>query len=833
MTDLIRDLRWAVRTLGKTPLFAAVAILTLALGIGVNATIFTLVNSLLLRPLPVERPEEMVHVYTSWPEEPFATSSYPDYLDLRDGTDAFAGELVGHASAIATLQHGGRSEVMIGEIVTGNAFQVLGVPAARGRTLLPEDDRPEASRVVVLSHGLWQRRFGRDPGVLGGTVRLNGQPYQVVGVAPESFPGLLPGVAAQYWVPTVRVGEIEPAGQINAVHGDPGATRLERRGYRWMWLKGRLAPGTDPAQADAQVATVMARLAAEHPVTNENRTAAAKPLADVRYHPDIDRVLGPAAAVLLGAVGLVLLVVCANLASMLLARAQGRRREVAIRLALGASRGRLVRQLLAESLVVAAAGGALALLVTRWTTALLLAWKPPIPFTLSFDLDVDGRVLLFTAAVALGSAVLFGLLPARQSARSDLVADIKEGARGNAGTAHGWRRRLDLRSALVVAQVAITLVFLVAAALLGRGLLAARALDPGFEPERVAVLGMYLEMHGYGDEEAERFFRTLRERAAALPGVTEAAVATRVPFDVNIHNTSIYPDSVEADPDHPGFALDVTWIDRQYFDTLGVPLLAGRGFTSGDLPDAPRVAVVNAAMARRFWGDPAAAVGRRFRVGGLDAEPTEVVGVAADTKVRSVGEEPRPMVHFARSQRPAPHGYLLAATAAGDATPLVGELRRLALEMDPELAFSETTTLAGFMGVTLYPARMGAALLAVFGLLALTLASLGLYGVIAYSVSRRRREMGIRFALGAERGTVVGMVVKSGMTLVAIGIAVGAALAAAAGQLLQSLLYGQSALDPAAFAAAIAVLLTVSAAANYLPARRAAQTDPVTVLKEG
>ncbi|HLE84334.1 MAG TPA: ABC transporter permease, partial [Thermoanaerobaculia bacterium] len=373
MPDLVRDLRWAVRSLGRTPLFAAVAVLTLALGIGVNATIFTLVNSILLRPLPVERPDELVHVYTSWTEEPFATRSYADYLDLRDGVPAFAGGpssgLLGHASAIATLQHGGRSEVLIGEIVTGNAFEVLGIGAARGRMLLPEDDRLEAPRVVVLGQGLWRRRFGGDPGVLGQAVRFNGQEYQVVGIAPASFPGLLPGVAADYWVPAVRVGDVEPAGQINGVHNDPGKTRLERRGYRWMWLKGRLAEGAGggertaaarAAQAQAQVATVMARLAAEHPVTNEGRTGAVRPLAEVRYHPDIDRVLGPAAAVLLGAVGLVLLVVCANLASMLLARAQGRRREVAIRLALGASRGRLVRQLLAESLVVAAAGGALA-----------------------------------------------------------------------------------------------------------------------------------------------------------------------------------------------------------------------------------------------------------------------------------------------------------------------------------------------------------------------------------------------------------------------------------------------------------------------------------------
>lgn len=831
MRDLLRDLRRALRTLGRTPLFAAVAVVTLALGIGVNATIFTVVDAVLLRPLPVERPGELLHVYTSWSEEPFATSSYPDYRDLRDGTDAFSG-LIGHSSAIATLQHGAASEMLIGELVTGNAFEVLGVGADRGRMLLPADDAdPGAPRVVVLGHGLWQRRFGRDPAMLGRTIRLNGQPYEVVGIAPERFAGLLPGVAADFWVPAVRVGDVEPAGQIGAVAGDPGRTRLERRGYRWLWLKGRLAGGGDlepaTARARAQTAAVMSRLAAEYPLTNEGRGAVVRPLAEVRFHPDIDRVLGPAAAVLLGAVGLVLLVVCANLASMLLARAEARRREVAVRLALGAGRLRLAREVLAESLVVAAAGAGLALAATQWTLALLLAWKPPVPFSIGLDFGVEGRVLLFTAGIALGSALLFGLLPARRSSRGDLIGDLRGLGAGDRGT-----RLWSLRSALVVGQVAVTLVFLVAAALLGRGLLAARSLDPGFAPERVAAVGLHLNMHGYDREEATRFFETLRQQAEALPGVEAAAVATRVPFDVNLHNTSIYPDSVEAAPGDPGFNLDVTWVDDRYFETLGVPILTGRGFAAGDLPGGPRVAIVNAAMARRFWGGPGEALGRRFAAGAADEEPYEIVGVAADYKVRSVGEAPRALVHFARSQQPDTYGYLLARTAGADAAPLASELRRLALGLDPELAFTETTTLAGLMGVTLYPARMGAALLGIFGLLALALASVGLYGVIAYSVSRRRREVGVRLALGARREAVVGMVVGSGMTLVGAGVAIGLALAAAASRLLQALLYGVSALDPLAFGGAVGVLAAVSLAANYLPAARAARTDPVAVLKE-
>jgi len=827
MDALLKDLRYTLRTLGRSPLFAAVAIGTLALGIGASSTIFTFVNALLFRPLPVERPDEMVHVFTSWSEEPFATSSYADFEDLERGTNTFSG-LVGHATAIATLQHEGQSEVVVGEMVTGDAFRVLGVDAALGRMLLPEDDAATgAPRVVVLGQGLWQRRFGRDPAVLGSTVRFNGHGYQVVGIAPESFPGLLPGVAADFWVPASRADEIDAAGQIHSVHGDPGETFRDRRGYRWMWIKGRLAEGVTAAQAEAQVATVMARLAAEHPITNEDRAAVVRPLSEVRYHPDIDKVLGPAAAILLGAVALVLLVVSANLANMLLSRAQARRREVAVRLALGVSRGRLVRQLLTESLLIAVAGGALALVVTRWTTSLLLAWQPPIPFSLGIDMGIDGRVLLFTAAVALASALVFGLAPARQSVRGDLVAHLKDGDRATGGGG-----RFTLKNTLVVAQVAVSAVFLVTAGLLVRGLLSAGAIDVGFAPDRVAALGVNLDMHGYERQEANALLGTLRERAAALPGVTDAAFATRVPFDINLHNQSIYPDNAELPPDHSGYALDVTWTDRQYFETLGVPLLRGRSFASSDTPDAPPVAIINAAMARRFWDSPADAVGHRFRVGGPDAEPYEIVGVVADYKVRTVGEEPRPMIHFSRDQQPTSYGYLLARSASGDARPLVGELRRLALELDPELAFTDTTTLAGFMDVSLYPVRAGVFLLGAFSILALGLTSLGLYGVIAYAVSRRQREMGIRFALGARPREVIGLVLRSGMGLVGVGTAVGLVMAAGAGQLLSSLLYGASALDPVVFGGAATILGAIALAANYLPAARAARVDPVTVLRE-
>lgn len=827
MDTLIRDLHYAVRTLRRSPLFVAVAAVTLAFGIGVNATIFTFVNALLLRPLPVERPDELVSVFTSWPEERYATSSYPDYLDLAARNDVFSG-LVGHSMSIANLQYEGKSDVLVGELVTGRYFEVLGVAAARGRTLAPEDDESiGAPRVVMLGHGLWQRRFGGDPAVVGKTVRFNGQSYDVVGVAPRTFPGLVPGLASDFWIPAVRVDEIGPAGQINAVHGDPGRTGLERRGYRWLWLKGRLAPGVEPARAEAQLATLMSHLAAEHPVTNRNRGALVMPAREVRFHPDIDGVLAPAAAVLLGVVGLVLLIVCANLANMLLSRAQGRRREIAIRLALGAGRGRLVRQLLAESFLLALAGGALALAMAWWTTRLLVAYQPPIPFQLGLDMGVDVRVMVFTSLLAFGSAFFFGLVPALQASRPDLVPALKEGSRGSAGSLRFWQ----LKNVLVMVQVAVSLVLLVAGGLLFRGLVAARSIDVGLDPERVAVLPIPLAMYGYDSDKAKVFWRTLRERAAAILGAESASVAVRVPFDVNLQNQSIYPDVLELDAGHPGFSIDVTWIDPAYFDTLGVPLLQGRNVRPTDVAGAPRVAVINAAMARRFWGD-GPVVGERFRVGGIDAEPVEIVGVAADYKVRTVGEEPRPMVHFALAQTQPLYASILVRSAAADATPLVAELRRAALAIDSRLAFGDTTTLARLMAVSLYPVRMGAGLLGVFGLLALVLASVGLYGVIAYSVARRDHEIGVRVAMGARPGDVVRLVLRGGMGVVAAGMAVGLAVAAGLSRFLSGVLYGTSAVDPLAYGIAALALLAVAFVANYLPAARAARLDPLVALRQ-
>ena len=826
MDHLIRDLRYALRTLAKSPLFTAVAVLTLALGIGVNTTIFTFVNAVLLAPPPIAAPEEVMAVYSSFEEETWATSSYPDYLDLREQQDVFSG-LCGTSMALSSLQHEGTSEFLVGELVTGEYFEVLGVDILRGRPLVRADDDRGAPRTVVLSDRLWRDRFAAVDGILGQAVRLSGESYEVVGVAPPSFTGLMPGLVSDFWAPAVRVGEIEAAGQIHSVSGDPGATLLERRGYRWLWLRGRLAEGQAANAVEPRIATVMARLEDEHPVTNDGVTARAKSLEEIRLHPEIDGVLGSAATVLMVAVGLVLLVVCANLANLLLARAERRRREIAVRLALGASRGRLVRQLVTEGFVLSVAGAAVAVLLAQWTTRLLLAFQPPIPFSIHVDMGVDGRVVGFAALLALGSAVAFALVPAFRASRPEVVPALKDGA----SSGREALRFFSLRNALVIAQVAVSTVLLIAAALLLRAVDTARQIDVGFDPARVATVSTELGLHGYSDEEAKTFFRTFKERAVALPGVESVALARRVPFDINMFEQAIYPDILELDAEHSGFNLDATWIDPDYFATLGVPVVAGRGFTTADAADAPLVAIVNQAMARRFWAE-AGAVGERFRLGRLDGRSFEIVGVVADAKVRTVGEAPRPLVHYARAQRPSTGSYLLARSAGPSAAGLLPELRRLAFELDPQIALAESATLEEKMAVSLFPVEMGAMLLGLFALLALVLASVGLYGVIAMAVSRRAREIGIRVALGARPREITARVIGGGMVLVLVGAVLGAGVVALVGSKLSGVLYGTSAHDPLAYVAALLALAAVALLAHVAPALRATRLDVVTVLKE-
>ena len=816
----VREVGHALRLLSANPGFTAVAVLSLALGIGLNATMFSIINALLFRPPAVERPHELISLYSSSPRGlEHSTTSYPDYVDFVEQNDVFS-DLAGHSMMLASLQQEERSELLFGEVVTSNYFDVLGVVPTLGRAFRPDEDLSSVEAVAVLSHGFWQRRFTSAEDVLGRRVRLNGTLFTVVGVAPEGFTGTVPSYSPDLWVPVGKVEEIEPMG-INDVEGRPtGDSRLEQRGRRFMFVTGRLREGASLAEARAQMGTIAERLAAAYPDSNEERTVVLLPASQVRFHPLIDSALAPVAVLLLGIVGVVLLIACANVANMLLAKASSRSREIALRLAVGASRAQLVRQLLVESLVLSLTGGLIGLLVAWWVTRAIALFQVPFPVTFTLDFALDGRVLAFTFLLSIVTGVLFGLAPALKASRSNLVSALRESSTDGAS---GSSR---LGSLLVVGQVAASLVLLVGAGLLVRGVAAAGATELGFEPARLGLVTVNLEMNDVDEERGRLFFREALARVRALAGIDSATLVERLPFSFNINASTFYPPGGEP-AEETGVGADVTYIEPGYFETIGVPLLRGRDFSEQDRADAPRVAIVNETFANRFWPDENP-VGKRFQSG--NAREYEVVGVAGNHKVRTVGEAPLPYVHFPRAQRYNGYATVLVR-ARGDIEETVERVRQELLVIKPDLVVMEASTMPEQMARTLLPARWGSVLLGGFSALAVLLASIGLYGLIAYWVSRRTKEVGVRVALGADTRRVLTLVVWRGMRLAIVGVGVGLVLAAILGRLLTSALYGVNPMDPWTLAVCSCVLLSVALLANLIPARRAANVDPMVSLR--
>jgi predicted permease len=823
--DLLSDLRFGARLLARHKAFTAVAALSLAAGIGLNTTMFSVVNAVMLRGTQVADPGRLVEIYSSAsPEYPHLTSSYLDYLDIRESVDALS-DVAAHAMVRGIMASAGRPELVMGEVVTANYFDLLGVPPALGRGFLQEEDEGEGAHpVMVLSHGLWQRRFGGRREVVGETVRLSDVTYDVVGVAPPGFTGLLPGFRPEFWVPTTMVERLSFSG-IQSTTDDPtGDTRLARRGQRWLFVKGRLAAGKSVEQVQAQLDTLFARLARDYPKSNEKTRATALPGSSVRFHPLLDRYIKAASAALLVAVALVLTIACANVANMMLARGAARSREFAVRAALGAGRGRLVRQLLGESLALAALGGGLGVALAFWAGRLLSGLRADLPLPLEFSYSLDGRVLAYAALVSLATALVSGLAPALAASRPDLVPALKADATG----ASSERRGRLVRSSLVVAQLATSLVLLVAGALLLRGLLSARDTKLGFDPKPISSISFNPAMNGYDLARTTALRDRVLERLRALPGVAGVALASRLPLapDINMEGVRV--------PGHHGPGGDPTPIDAvsvgpSYFEALQIQIVRGRAFTDADREGSQKVAIVNEALARKYWpgGD---ALGQPIYLGDYGKDPHVVVGISRDHKVRSVGEDPLPYLHTAELQSPSRSVNLVVRTSA-PAPAALPMLRKAILEVEPEIVFTEDATAESVVATTLTPTRVGAALLGAFGALALLLAAIGLYGVISYSVERHTREVGIRMALGARPSAVLAHVLGQGLRLAAVGIGVGVVAAAAVAQVLQSLLYGVSALDPVAYAFAGAVLLAVAFAANVIPAWRAARTDPMRALR--
>jgi predicted permease len=823
---MLSDLRYAVRWLRRSPGFAAVAILSLGLGIGVNAAMFSLVDAILLRPLPVDHPETLVDVFTNSPDgDEFATTSYPDFLDLKAQNTVFT-DMLAYTPMFAPLNLGDRARLVMGHVVTSNHFDLLGVRPHLGRMLRPSDDEPGADRVVVISHAMWRRDFGADPSIVGRSLRLRGLDYSIVGVAPPSFTGLVPLLAPELWLPVAHVEEVEPAGINSTVPSPTGRTRIERRGSRWLFVKGRLKPGVTAAQAHANVGVISTQLAAAYPVTNKNSRMSAFPTNEVPLLvPQASAPISIGSAAVMSVVGLVLLIACANVAGMLLARASSRRREMSIRLAIGASRHQIVRQMLVEGVVLGLCGAAVAAALAWTLTRTLMAIPLPIPGTIGLDLRIDTRVLGFALALAAISGLVASLTPALKAASPKLASEL----RGDAPVGRVGSRRWSLREALVAVQLALTAVLLVVAGLLVRTLATARSTDVGFRVDGLAVVSIDAGMVRYTPDRARQFFTDALARVQGLPGVESAAlVSPRLPFDINFSQTSIRIDGKPYPSDAAAEVVANVSVSPEYFSTLGIPIVEGRAFTPADRVGAPLVAVINETMARRFWPD-STAIGKTFVLMNGHRQ-YQVVGVAGNHKVHSVGERPTPYMHFAAAQQPAEYNALVARTR-GDAAQLLSTMQRELLAMEPGLVFVRHETMEATMATSLLPERLGATLAAGFGGLGTLLAAIGLYGVIAYSVARRTREIGIRVALGAYPAQVLGMIMRQGLALAAVGAAVGALLAYGVARLLSGVIYGVGAADPIAWGSAFAALFAAAALANYIPARRAMKVNPVTALR--
>ncbi|HXW07376.1 MAG TPA: ABC transporter permease [Vicinamibacterales bacterium] len=821
MSDFLRDLRLGGRQLGRRPGLVAAAVASLALGVGINTTLFSIVNGVLLRGTLVSRPDRLVEIYTGVSEEfPQLTTSYPDYLDLEYAVDAFSGmAAAGHVRGIIS---GERPELISGEAVTAGYFDVLGIPLALGRSFDRRENLvPGAAPVAVISHGLWQRRFGGQPGIVGQELEISSVRYTIIGVAPPRFTGMVPGLPVDVWVPIMMVDRLVFSGVQTSSDKDPGTTRVDRRGTRWLFVKGRLADDRTVDQARAQVDAVFARLRRDYPLTNEKVTSSVVPAAGVRFHPVLDPYVRGASVVLMAAVGLILLIACANVANLLIAQAVARRSEFALRAALGASRARIIRQLLSEALLLAAAGGGLGVLLAWWAGRALAGLGTEVfPIPVAFDFSLDGRVLAFAACASLGTALVFGLAPAWSASRTDVMGVLKGSPEG------GGRRRITTGDVLVATQLAFSVVLLVSGALLGRGLLVARHTDIGFDPTHVSSLQFNLKMNGYDVERAAALREELLRVLRALPGVVAVSTASRLPLAPDINLDSIHvPGHHRADDE--GTVTDTVGVGPDYFEVVGVPVVEGRAFTDADVAASRRVAIVNETMARKYWPE-ASAVGRLVYTSGFESEPLEIVGVARDHKVRSVGEAPRAYLHV--PDRPS-QGIGLVVRTGLAAAAMLPTLRKAVWSLEPNVLFTEDVPAGDVVATTMAPTRLGAIAAGAFGGLALLLAAVGLYGIVSYAVGRRTREIGIRIAIGATRAQVIRMVLLKGGRLAAVGIALGALVAAAAGRVLESLLYGVSTYDPAAYATACGVLLLVATGASLRPAVAASSVDPVRALR--
>jgi putative ABC transport system permease protein len=809
LADLWQDLRYGARMLWNNPGFSAVVVLTLALGIGANTAIFTIINALLLRPLPYPEAERLAVVATTMRRErvEVRSTSYPDFVSWRDQNTVFE-QIAARNSSSFSLLSGDEPERVNGELVSANYFSLLGVRAIHGRTFLPEEDRtPDTHRVAIVGYGLWRRRYGGSPNLVGQVIQLSDGNYTVVGIMPEGFRGI--SDQAELWLPMMMISAARRASD------------LQIRDQRWHSTIARLKPSVSLQQAQIEMDTIARRLEQTYPNTNANRGVLVTPL-QVQLFGNMQLMLW----ILLGAVGCVLLVACANVANLLLQRAATRRKETAIRLALGATRGRLMRQLLTESLLLALIGGALGVLIAFWSADFLVALSP-ISFPSFVKLTLDTRVLCFSLLISVFTGVLFGLAPALQAAKPALNEVLKDSGRG----VSGGLGRSRLLGSLVVSEIALALVLLVGAGLMIRSLQRLQAVDPGFDSERLLTMRFSLPPQKYPREQIGGFNQQLRERLRALPGVQATALSSDLPLSGGTSAGPIELEGQTAAPADGEIRMYRHRVTPQFFATLGIPLLKGRDFTADDHAQAPKVVIISEALAQRYWpgADP---IGKRLREEGADNPWFSIVGVAADVKYRGLPQNPNadPDVYFPLLQRPT-NNLSLAVRAEADPAGLTAAIRSELQKLDPNLPVYGITTMAQQIARQTTQARFSAWLLGVFGALALVLSAVGIYSVMAYAVEQRTHEVGIRMALGARAGNVLTLVMRQGMRLALMGVALGVSAALALTQLMKGLLFGVAAADPLTYAGIALLLTAVALVACWIPARRATRVDPLTALR--
>ena len=839
MQTLLNDVRYGAKMLWKSKGITLVAVISLAVGIGANSAIFSLINSMFLRPRPIARPDQVVELYAGEGEQPYQSTSYPSYLELRDRNEVLSG-LAAYSMQQFRLGGAGEVESIWGEAVSGNYFDVLGVPAQKGRTFAADEDLvPRQKPVAVISHSLWQRRFNSDPELIGKTITLNDQPLTVIGVAPPQYTGMMRGLSAEIWVPMMMMPALNPSGD-----------RILTRDDRGLVLIGRLKPETTLTQARARFDLLTRDMQTAHPeewMDKKDSTGRVSPKAisvlpesETRIHPSAQSAAYAVFGLVFVIVNLVLLIACINLASMLLARAVTRRREIAVRLAIGASRFRIVRQLLTESVLLSMIAGAAGILLAVWLLNLLVSFMPALPegIRVALDLHLDWHVVLYTITFSTITGIFFGLAPALFSSKADVSTVLKD----DSSAASGLYRKSRGRQALVVAQVAFSLLLLVGAGLVLRSLEKIRPTRVGFSSDNLLVAPVALNQEQYDRQKAHEFFRQMSERVGALPGVQSVTLVDQLQggFLGRARSTT----EIEGYQAQPGedLEVDVFTAGPHYFSNMKVPVVQGREFDERDRDGAPCVTMINEAFVQKYFAGRAA-LGKRltkFAVtddgGHVRKESCEIVGIVHDDQWQSFQKDLRPFFTFALLQSGKRNTTMLVSTT-GDPRSLLTPVRNAVRELDPRIPLADVQTLGEYFAVGLYPFRILAVLMGACGVMALLLASLGIYGIISYSVAQRTRELGIRMALGALRKDILKMVVWQGMVLVIAGLALGLLLSVALTRVLTSSLlelelpFPVSATDPLTFASVTMLLAFVALVACFIPARRATNIDPIEALR--